>query len=156
MTYNEEGLLVPNKSISYLIMPSWQWRHNGRDSVLNHQPHYCLLNCLFRLRSNKTSKLHVTGLCAGNSPVTGEFTAQRASYAENVSIWWRQQVIPVPFRPTSAMRLIYQFGMFVRVNSVNIMTSGLWPLPSSGDHFQARCWRYFVINPSRTSVNHIH
>ena len=27
--------------------------------------------------------------CAGNSPVTGEFPAQRASNAENVSIWWR-------------------------------------------------------------------
>ena len=27
--------------------------------------------------------------CAGNSPVTGEFPAQRASYAENASIWWR-------------------------------------------------------------------
>ena len=40
-------------------------------------------------RSKKTSKLRVTGLCAGNSPVTGEFPAQRASNAENVSIWWR-------------------------------------------------------------------
>ena len=28
-------------------------------------------------------------LCAGNSPVTGEFPTQRASNAENVSIWWR-------------------------------------------------------------------
>ena len=28
-------------------------------------------------------------LCGGNSPATGEFPAQRASYAENVSIWWR-------------------------------------------------------------------
>ena len=36
--------------------------HNGRD----HQPHDCLLNCLFRCRSKKTSKLPVTGLCAGN------------------------------------------------------------------------------------------
>ena len=25
----------------------------------------------------------------GNSPGTGEFPAQMASYAENVSIWWR-------------------------------------------------------------------
>ena len=39
--------------------------------------------------SKKTSKLRVTGLCAGNSPVTGEFPAQMASDAENVSIWWR-------------------------------------------------------------------
>ena len=66
-----------------------QWRHNERDSASNHQPHDCLLNLLFRLRSKKTSKLRVTGLCAGNSPVTGEFPAQRASNAENVSIWWR-------------------------------------------------------------------
>ena len=62
-----------------------QWRHNERDSVSNHQPHDCLLNRLFRRRSKKTSKLRVTGLCAGNSPGT----AQMASYAENVSIWWR-------------------------------------------------------------------
>ena len=27
-------------------------------------------------------------LCAGNSPLTGEFPAQMASNAENVSIWW--------------------------------------------------------------------
>ena len=43
----------------------------------------------FRRRSKKTSKLHVTGLCEGNSPVTGEFPAQRASNTENVSIWCR-------------------------------------------------------------------
>ena len=28
-------------------------------------------------------------LCEGNSPGTGEFPAQMASNAENVSIWWR-------------------------------------------------------------------
>ena len=66
-----------------------QWRHNGRDSVSNHQPHDCLLNRLSRRRSKKTSKLCVTGLCAGNSPGTGEFPAQMAINAENVSIWWR-------------------------------------------------------------------
>ena len=44
------------------------WRHNGHDGVSNHQPHGCLLNRLFRHRSKKTSKLHVTGLCVGNSP----------------------------------------------------------------------------------------
>ena len=41
--------------------------------------------------SKKTSKLRVTGLCAGNSPGTGEFPAQGASNAENVSIWWRHR-----------------------------------------------------------------
>ena len=66
-----------------------QWRHNGHASVSNHQPNDCLLNRLFRRRSKKTSKLCVTGLCAANSPGTGEFAAQMASNAENVSIWWR-------------------------------------------------------------------
>ena len=66
-----------------------RWRHNGHHSVSNHQPHDCLLNHLFRRTSKKTSKLRVTGLCAGNSPGTGEFPAQMASNAENVSIWWR-------------------------------------------------------------------
>ena len=47
---------------------SLQWRHNDNDGVSNHQPHGCLLNRLFRRRWKKTSKLRVTGLCAGNSP----------------------------------------------------------------------------------------
>ena len=50
-----------------------QWRHNGYDSVSTHQPHDCFLNRSFRRRSKKTSKFRVTGLCAGNSPGTGEF-----------------------------------------------------------------------------------
>ena len=65
-----------------------RWRHNGRNGISNHQPHGWLLNCLFRHRSKKTSKLRVTGLCVGNSPGTGEFPAQRATHAENVSILW--------------------------------------------------------------------
>ena len=60
-----------------------------RDGVSNHQCLDCLLNCLFRRRSKKKSKLRITGLCEGNSPVTSEFPSQRASYAENVSIWQR-------------------------------------------------------------------
>ena len=33
---------------------------------------------------------------AGNSPRTGGFPAQRASNAENVSIWWRHHEVPAP------------------------------------------------------------
>ena len=72
---------------------SLRWRHNGHDCVSNHQPHDCLRNRLYRRRSKKTSKLRVTGLCVGNSPETGEFPAQMASNAENVSIWWRHHVL---------------------------------------------------------------
>ena len=65
---------------------SLQWRDNGRDDVSNHQPADCLFKRLLRHKPKKTSKLHVTGICAGNAPVTGEFPTQRASNAENVSI----------------------------------------------------------------------
>ena len=34
-----------------------QWRHNGHNSVSNHQPHDCLLNHLFRRRSKKTREM---------------------------------------------------------------------------------------------------
>ena len=71
---------------------SSQWRHNERDGVSNHQCLDGLLNCLFGCRSKKLSKLRVTGLCEGNSPVTGEFSSQKASNVENVSIWWRHHV----------------------------------------------------------------
>ena len=70
-------------------MLTLKWRHNGRDSVSNHQPYDCLLNGLFRRRSKKTSKLRVTGLCV---PGTGGFPAQMASNSENVSIWWPYHV----------------------------------------------------------------
>ena len=64
---------------------SLQWCHNEGDGISNHHHLYCLLNCWFRCRSKKTSKLRVTGLCVGNSPVTGEFPTQKASNAENVA-----------------------------------------------------------------------
>ena len=73
-----------------------RWRHNGRNGVSNHQPRDCLLNGLFGQRSKKTSKLRVIGLGAGNSPGTGEFPAQMASNAENVSIWWRHHGASCP------------------------------------------------------------
>ena len=45
-----------------------------------------------RRRSKRTSKFRITGLCEGNSPVTGEFSEQMANNAENISIWWRHHV----------------------------------------------------------------
>ena len=70
-------------------MLTLQWHRNEHDGISNHRHLDCLLNCLFRCRSKKTSKLRITGLGEGNSPVTIEFTAQRASNVENVSTWWR-------------------------------------------------------------------
>ena len=82
-----QNLCIPN------LGTTLQWCHNEHHGISNHQPHDCLLNLLFRRRSKKTSKLHVTGLCEGNSPMTGEFRAQRASNTENVSIWWHHHAV---------------------------------------------------------------
>ena len=91
------GYMLAAQFISvYPGLDPLQWCHNGRDGVSNHQPHDCLLNRLVGCRSKKTSKLRVTGLCAGNSPVTGEFPAQRASNAEkcfHLSFWWCRHAI---------------------------------------------------------------
>ena len=80
---------TPNIRVIYGHSVTLKWRYNERDGVPKHQRPDCLLNRLFRSRSRKTSKLSVSGLCEGNSPMTGEFPAQRASNGENVSIRWR-------------------------------------------------------------------
>ena len=49
-----------------------QWCHNGRDSVSNYQHHHCLLNGLFRRRSNKNIKDPRPGPV--NSPHKGSVT----------------------------------------------------------------------------------
>ena len=72
-----------------LLGATLQWRLNERDGVSNHRCLDCLLNRVVWRRSKKTSKLRVTGLCEGNSPVTSEFPAQSASNAENAPVWWR-------------------------------------------------------------------
>ena len=111
---------------------SLRWRHNERDSVSNHQPHDCLRNRLFRRRSKKTSKLRLTGLCVGKSPGTDEFPAQMASYAENVSIWWRHHgmfmvvihyndITWVTRRPKSSVTRLF-FHRLVQANNDSIKT----------------------------------
>ena len=42
--------------------------------------------------SKKTSKLRVAHLCEENPPGTSGFPSQRASNAENISIWWHHHV----------------------------------------------------------------
>ena len=45
------------------------WRHNGRDSVSNHQPHDCLLNIQTQIKENIKAPRHW--------PLCGEFTGDR-------------------------------------------------------------------------------
>ena len=88
---NEHCMTTSTYTVNCLTL---QGPHNERHGISIHQPHGCLLNRWFRRRSKKTSKVRVTGLCAGNSPVTGEFPAQMASNAEIVSIRWRHHDFP--------------------------------------------------------------
>ena len=94
--FGEEHIATKYMMINVLSITehenSLQWRQNEHDGLSNHQPHDCLLNHSFMCRSKTTSKIRVTGICAGNSPVTGEFPAQRDNNAENIFIWWRHHV----------------------------------------------------------------
>ena len=88
--FGEDGFLKLDFPGSIL---AWQWRQNGCDSVSNHQPHDCFLNRLFRHRSTKTSKLRVTGLCAGihrrpvNSPHKWPVTRKMFPFDDVIIAW---------------------------------------------------------------------
>ena len=71
-----------------------------------------------RRRSKKTSKLCVTGLFVGNSPVTGEFPTQRASNAENVSIWWRHHDSHYKGKTASRPPYLYHGNPYTRQNGI--------------------------------------
>ena len=62
---------------------SLQWPHNEHDGVSNHQPHDY---------SGADQRKHQSSASQAMATVTGEFPAQKASNAENVSIWWRRHV----------------------------------------------------------------
>ena len=85
--------LVEWNSLSYTL----QWRHSERDGVSNHQSHDSLLKCLFRRRSNKTSKLRVTGLLGGihrwpvNSPYKEPVTRKRFPFDDVIIIYLLSQ-----------------------------------------------------------------
>ena len=129
------------QATSQCLNQELRWRHNELDGVSDHQPHDCLLNRLFGRRSKKTSKLCVTGLCAGNSPGTGEFPAQMASNAEKVSIWWRHhgwrgsmspyditrsQWVETPFQSTVWGTICDIHGFTSRISSSEFDYCGLW------------------------------
>ena len=102
-----------------------QLHHNGRSGVSNDQPHDCLLNRLFRRRSKKTSNLCFTGLCEGDSPVTGEFPTLMASNAENISIWLRHHHI----RPCRRNSKSMEISFFSHLDFNNAIATIIWTLP---------------------------
>ena len=95
------GFAVLLAELPYFLLRTLRWRHNDHGGVSNHQPHGCLLNCFFRRRSKKTSKLRVTGLCAGNSsgpvnsPHKGPVTRKMVPFDDVImkNVNWKQIVL---------------------------------------------------------------
>ena len=71
-----------------MVVDILQWCHNERDSISNHRRLDCLLNGSFRRRSKETSKLHVAGLCEGNSPVTQRVILSITNYYITRKVCW--------------------------------------------------------------------
>ena len=63
--------------------------HSGNAFGEYHTPHGFLYRIYKWQRHQMKRFSALLARCEGNSPVTGEFRAQRASNAENVYIWWR-------------------------------------------------------------------
>ena len=76
-------ICIRHMSLSVTVTSQWaRWRLKSPASRV-------FAKSSVQAQIKDTSKLRVTGLCEGNSPMTGEFPAQMASCAENVSTWWR-------------------------------------------------------------------
>ena len=121
------------------------WRHNGRGSVSNHQPHDCLLNRLFRQIKESVKAPRHWPFC--------EFPAQMASNAENVSIWWRhhgsahcigQCVIPFSWCRSSC----WQLGHGRMVNAMATVVGGeicLWDSEFLVTNVHSTPWSHFRV-----------
>ena len=122
-----------------------QWRHNEFDGVSNHQPRDCLFNRLFIRTSKKTSKIRVAG---GNSPVTREFPAQKASNPEcshDDVIKWKH------------FPLYWPFMWGIHRSPVNSLHKGQW---RGASMFSLNCavnkrlskqwWGWWFETPSRS------
>ena len=81
-------------------------------------------------RTQQTPR-YFLALCAGNSPVTGEFPTQKAGKTENVSIWWRH--LDISRECTSSMG--------ASSNGLNLSDDRLY-LPGSPRHWAG--WAQYV------------
>ena len=87
-----------------LLVKSLQWRHNGGMAS-----QITSLTIVYRTVYSGVDQ------SAGNSPVTGEFLAQKASNAENVPIWWRHH-----FSVKFARQATVRFGRRLRNHKANL------------------------------------
>ena len=66
-----------------------QWRHNDHDVRLKSPASRLFTQPFIQTQIKENIKAPRHWPLCGEFTGTGEFPAQRASYAENVSIWWR-------------------------------------------------------------------
>ena len=88
--------IIMSRSIIGILDPwmyTLQWRHNGCHGLPNHRRLNYLLNRWFSLKSRKTSKLLVTGLCVRgihrstvNSPHKGPVTRKMSPFDDVIMI----------------------------------------------------------------------
>ena len=80
------------------------WRHNGHDSVSNHQPHGCLLNRLFRRRSRKCQSSAPLAFVRGihrrpvNSPHKWPVTRKMFPFDDVIMVWSNMTPYRLQFR----------------------------------------------------------
>ena len=87
----------------------------------------------------KPAKLRVAGLCAGNSSAAGEFPAQRASNAENVSIWWRHHVLTDPLCSPSKLTCVRTL--------IDKLKWHQWSLDSNNETNFVFCYFTVILKP---------
>ena len=101
----------------------------------NHQHHDCLLNRLFKAQIKETIKAPHYWPLWGEFTGDDEFPLQRASNAENVSIWWRHHL-------HMSMSILYQPQTYVdnditaclkcrqfHIRKTWVERTSCWPLP---------------------------
>ena len=95
-----------------------QWRHNGLDSISNHQHHDCLLKHLFRHRLKKTQSSTSLAFVRGihrrpvNSPHKGPVT-RKIFPSDDVIMLWLPQCLWINFHamwPSDVARLHHRSG----------------------------------------------
>ena len=140
-----------------------QWCHNECDGVSNHQPCNCFFfNYLFRRRSKKTSKLHVTGFGGGG--------IQRwpVKSLHNGPVTWKTF-------PFDDVIMVIKNSAATSDNRIGIVTSESaisWSIPTAGYemsklthwhlntkakfcgmHLQGYSWQKFFIMIKTTKLN---
>ena len=103
-----------------------------------------------RTRIKETWKSALLALSEGNSPVIGEFPAQRASNAEKASIWWRRHDMLVTSTGATGIILADQMNPLQRIHHYKIIPSSM---ESDSNHhlrpvpLKIKCFFYKSVPP---------